>query len=94
MKKVKKIIGLLLSIVVCCWIAVVVIDYYKAVNDKDLLFCIKDQTKKYDDGTVYRCDGVGYRFYKYDRDGVKATQFGPFFIEEKTIEELKANQNK
>ena len=53
-----------------------------------------EQTKKYDDGTVYRCDGVGYRFYKYDRDGVKATQFGPFFIEEKTIEELKANQNK
>ena len=92
MKKVKKIIGLLLSIIVCAWIAVVVIDYYFAVNDKGLKFCIKEETKKYDDGTVYYCEGLGYKFYKYDRDGIKATQFGPFFIEEKTIEELKANQ--
>ena len=92
MKKVRKLIGLLLCIIIGGWVAIVVIDYYKAVNDKSLLFCLKEKTKKYDDGTVYRCDGPGYRFFKYDRDSVKATQFGPFFIEEKTLEELKSSQ--
>ena len=94
MKRVKKIFGLLISIVVICWVGITVFDYYLAVNDKDLKFCLKDGTKKYDDGTVYYCNGLGYKYYKYDRDGIKATQFGPFFIEEKTIEELKSSQSK
>ena len=94
MKRVKKIFGLLLCVVIFCWVSVVVMDYYKAVNEKDLIFCLKDGTKKYDDGTVYYCNGLGYKYFKYDRDGVKATQFGPFFIEEKTIDELKSNQSK
>ena len=83
MKKVKKILGFIVFVIICVWVGLVVFDYYKAVNDKKLSFCIKEETKKYDDGTVYICTGLGYKFYKYDRDSVKATQFGPFFIEEK-----------
>lgn len=90
MKKVKKIAGILLCVIIACWVAIVVIDYVKAVNDKKLIFCLKEETKKYDDGTVYRCDGLGYKYFKYDRDGIKATQFGAFFTEEKTLDELKA----
>lgn len=80
--------GILISIIVLCWASIVVIDYYKAMKDQKLIFCISENTKKYDDGTVYECDGVGYKFFKYDRDSVKATEFGPFFIEEKTTDQL------
>ena len=92
MKRVKKVFGAVLCVIVACWVTVVVIDYVKAINDKKLIFCLKEKTKKYDDGTVYRCDGLGYKYFKYDRDGIKASQFGPFFIEEKTIDQLKAKQ--
>lgn len=88
MKKLKKIIGILISVIILCWASVVVIDYYKAMNNQKLIFCINEQTKKYDDGTVYECDGVGYKFFKYDRESVKASEFGPFFVEEKTKDEL------
>lgn len=94
MKKVKKIFGILISVIILAWVCVVVVDYYKALNDDKLIFCMKEETKKYDDGTVYVCTGAGYKFYKYDRDGVKATQFGPFFIEEKTVEQLKGLKTK
>ncbi len=89
MKVLKKLIGLLITIIIIAFVSIVVIDYLNALKDRDLIFCVSENTKEYDDGTVYECVGIGYKYYKYDRSNIKASEFGPFFIDEKSPEQLK-----
>ncbi len=73
-----------LSIVIV-WIICFFIDYFRARQSKDPLFCISENTKKYDDGTVYSCTGLGYKMYRYNRSSIATNlEFGPFFIQERT----------
>ena len=85
--KVKKgeVFKVVLLAIIIIWIIIFFIDYFIARQSKTPLFCISEETKEYDDGTVYSCTGLGYKMYKYDRSSVDATvEFGPFFIKERT----------
>ena len=85
--KVKKgeVIKVVLLAIIIIWIIIFFIDYFRARQSKTPLFCISEETKEYDDGTVYSCTGLGYKMYKYNRSSVDATvEFGPFFIKERT----------
>lgn len=65
------------------WFIMVFVDYYKGINKKDAVFCIKEKTKEYHDGSVYICTGLGYKLYRYERKSINAVEFGPFFIKER-----------
>lgn len=65
------------------WVCIVFVDYFKTRNDKMPIFCIKETTYNYDDGHTYECVGLGYKMYKYERDSITATEFGPIFIEQR-----------
>ena len=85
--KIKKsdVIKVVLLAIIIIWIIIFFIDYFRARQSKTPLFCISEETKEYDDGTVYSCTGLGYKMYKYNRSSVDATvEFGPFFIKERT----------
>lgn len=85
--KVKKsdVIKVILLAIIIIWIIIFFIDYFRARQSKTPLFCISEETKEYDDGTVYSCTGLGYKMYKYNRSSIDATiEFGPFFIKERT----------
>ena len=83
-KKGEEIKVVLLAIIII-WIIIFFIDYFRARQSKTPLFCISEETKEYDDGTVYSCTGLGYKMYKYNRSSIDATiEFGPFFIKERT----------
>ncbi len=76
---------IILLAVVIVWIICFFIDYFRARQSKDPLFCIVEKTKEYDDGTVYSCTGLGYKMYRYNRSSVSTNlEFGPFFIRERT----------
>lgn len=62
------------------WVIVVFIDYFRTKKEQMPIFCIKENTYTYDDGTTYECIGAGYKMYKYDRDSIRAVEFGPIFI--------------
>jgi hypothetical protein len=66
------------------WVCIVFTDYFRTKNEKTPMFCIKEQVYNYDDGTTYECIGLGYKMYKYDRQSISATEFGPIFIEQRT----------
>ena len=71
--------------VIIIWVICFFIDYARARQSKELLFCIKEDIKEYEDGTVYSCTGLGYKMYKYQRASIPVTiQFGPFFMKERT----------
>ena len=71
----------ILSIVIICFF----IDYFRARQSKNPLFCLHQETVKYDDGSVYKCTGLGYKMYKYNRTSVPTSvEFGPFFMKERT----------
>lgn len=85
--KIKKgdVFKVVLLAIIIIWIIIFFIDYFRARQSKTPLFCISEETKEYDDGTVYSCTGLGYKMYKYNRSSVDATiEFGPFFIKERT----------
>lgn len=89
MKKTKynksDIIKIVILAIVIIWIICFFIDYFRARQAKTPIFCIKEEVKEYEDGTVYSCTGLGYKMYKYDRASIPVSiQFGPFFIQERT----------
>lgn len=77
-----KFLNTLLWIIVFAWMAVCVTDYIMATKEKDPIFCLKEETKEYEDGKVYICTGLGYKYFKYDRKSYSATQFGGIWIQE------------
>lgn len=80
-----EIIKIIVLALVIIWISCFFIDYFRARQSKKPIFCISQSTKKYDDGEVYSCTGLGYKMYKYDRTSIPASlEFGPFFIKERT----------
>ena len=85
--KIKKgdIIKIVVLALIIIWILIFFIDYFRARQSKEPIFCLSEQTKEYEDGTVYSCTGLGYKMYKYDRASIDASvEFGPFFIQERT----------
>ena len=86
-KKLKKgnIIKIIILALIIVWIICFFIDYLRARQMKDPVFCIVENTKEYDDGTVYSCTGLGYKMYRYNRASIGTNlEFGPFFIKERT----------
>ena len=51
------------------------------------MFCINEEVIKYEDGETYKCVGLGYKMYRYNRT-CSGIQFGPFFLKELTGEEV------
>ena len=85
MRRIVENIGkILLVIILALWIVVVFVDYFRNSDGKDPRFCIKTEVKKYSDGEVYICTGLGYKAYRYERKSIGGTAFGPFFIKERT----------
>ena len=87
-KKKKNIIvsifNFILTIVIFGVVGMAVIDFINVNQEKEPIFCIHEEWTQYDDGTVELCAGVGYKVYRYNRESIKGSEFGPFWIEEKT----------
>ena len=87
-KKKKNIIisifNFILTIVVFGVVGMAVIDFINVNQEKEPIFCNHEEWTQYDDGTVELCVGVGYKVYRYNRESIKGSEFGPFWIEEKT----------
>lgn len=83
-KTIMTILKVVFLLVLFAWICLVFTDYFRARKDEKPLVCLKEETKVYDDGTVYQCTGLGYKMFKYERASITATEFGPFFIQERT----------
>lgn len=60
-----------------------VVDFINVNNEKDPVFCIKNNVYEYSDGQTTECIGLGYKVYNYNRASEKGYEFGPFFIKMK-----------
>ena len=87
-KKKKNIIisifNFILTILIFGIVGMAVIDFINVNQEKQPMFCIKKEVINHEDGTVDVCTGVGYKVYQYKRESIKGSEFGPFWIEEKT----------
>jgi len=88
-KILSKVFNILITILLIGWITVLLIDYANVSKGKSAKFCINNTIKDYTDGSVEICTGLGYKVYNYDRQGYKAIEFGPFWMEEKDPTTLK-----
>ncbi len=82
-RTVTTILKLLVIALIIAWIGIIFVDYFNVTKGDEPKFCIKEEVKTYDDGTVYSCLGLGYKVYRYERLSINAVEFGPFFIKEK-----------
>ncbi len=82
-KTILTILKIVILIVLFIWIVIVFTDYFRVRQGKDPMFCISEKTNNYEDGSNYICNGLGYKMIRYNRDCLKATEFGPFIIKER-----------
>ncbi len=66
------------------WIVMVFTDYFRVRQNKNPMFCINETEHEYSDGTTYICTGFGYKMIRYNRTCLTASEFGPFFVKERT----------
>lgn len=86
---VKKIIVLVFTICFLGWICIILYDSMQSKNGQPK-FCLSKEVKTYNDGSVEICHGLGYKVFSYNRANNKGVEFGPFWLEEKSISELKS----
>ncbi len=84
-----KILNVTLWVIVLAWMAISLTDFIRTYLDKDPIFCLKEETHKYDDGEVYICTEIGFKFFRYDRASYTARQFGGFWTKEHDPSEKK-----
>ncbi len=83
----QKVMNVILWIILIAWMIIVLIDFYNVNKKTDPMFCISENTEKYDDGEVYSCLGLGYKVYRYERSCFTAIEFGPFWSKDRSLEE-------
>lgn len=81
--------SLLITLAFCGWICILAYDFYNITTKAEPKFCIEKGTIKNEDGTIDWCLGAGYKTYHYDYEEYEAYEFGPFWQEAKTLEEIK-----
>lgn len=81
--------SLILTLAFFGWIFILGYDFYNITNKNEPMFCIEKGTIENDDGTIDWCLGAGYKTYHYDYKEYEAFEFGPFWQEAKTLEEIK-----
>lgn len=81
---VSKVINTIIWIVLIFWMITVITDYINVKKEKDPIFCWGEKTTEYSDGNVVQCTGLGYKVYKYNRETLKAIEFGPLWTKDRT----------
>lgn len=84
-----RIMNVILWIILFAWMIIVVIDFVHVRNEEEPQFCWGEKVTKYDDGTVTERTGLGYKVISYNRESLKAIEFGPFWISDRTAEDNK-----
>ena len=83
--RIGNIIKAIVLLLIIAWIGLFFVDYFRAREEKSPMICLTEETKNYDDGTVYSCTSLGYKMYKYNRSSIPTSvEFGPFFLKERT----------
>lgn len=85
---IKIIMNIFMWIIVLGWAGILIFDFIRAASAKEPIFCLENSTEKTSDGTINKCEGVGYNIYKYNYGSIKYIEFVPFWVEPKTEEEL------
>jgi hypothetical protein len=66
-----------LAILAFVWI----FDFVRVRKEEEPYFCVSRSTLTYNDGTVDRCIGLGYKVYRYHRSSINAAvEFVPFWV--------------
>jgi len=76
--KEKIIFGLKIVVIllVVCWMVLFVTDYFRVKGGSKPFICFSETNKKTINGTFYRCNSLGYKYYEY-KDEVKGqTTYG------------------
>lgn len=82
-----KVVNIVLWIVLFVWMGMCLYDFYTVKAEKKPVFCIKEETIQYEDGTVISCLGPGYKVYRYNRDSYKGIEFGPIWAKDRSDKE-------
>ncbi|MBR1376357.1 MAG: hypothetical protein IJ565_00880 [Bacilli bacterium] len=79
----KKVLGKIFWIIVILLMCLATFEFYRVRNGLKPMFCIKEDTHTYDDGTTNVCIGLGYKVYEYKRNYLHGTEFVSIFAKER-----------
>lgn len=75
-----KIIWWTVVVLVAAWLVIFLTDFFTTKAGKAPKFCITNEIHDYTDGSVKVCNGIGYKYIEYNREEIKGSEFGPFWI--------------
>ena len=81
-----RIMDVALWVVLLGWMAVCVTDFIQIQREEKPVFCKKFEKTDYDDGIVEYCTGLGYKVFYYNRRCYKASEFGPFWTKDRSVD--------
>lgn len=90
MKIFQKIISILFSIIIICWISLLVFDFIRCGQKdkngsvKKPLIVVKKVVYSFDDGNATEYMSLGYKYIEYNRSSYVAYEFGPFWLKIKS----------
>lgn len=80
----QKVMNVILWLVLIVWMLICIVDFIKTQRVEKPIFCLKEETTKYEDGSVYSCTGLGYKIYHYDRTSFSGVEYGPFWSKDRS----------
>ena len=89
-EKVLFVLKILVLVIVIGWMALFVTDYFRAKAGSKPMICFSEVNKTTADGTFYKCNSVGYKYYEYiDKTRGQSTYgFGAIFIKSDIEKEI------
>lgn len=71
---------------IIAWMLMVIYDFIRTKNSQEPIFCISNTVVEEDDGNIYICNGLGYKYYNYVKSSYTLKKFEPFWIKSETEE--------
>ena len=87
-----KVMNVILWIVLIVWMAICLVDFYRAHKRQEPIFTFKKETTKYEDGEVDNYLGLGYRIFDYKRKCFNGIEYSPFWFKDRSVEEENCNK--
>ena len=80
----QRVMNIILWIVLFVWMAICLVDFFRAKTENEPIFCLHKETVDYEDGKVRICTGLGYKVFNYERASFKGIEYGPFWSSDRS----------
>ena len=78
----------LFLVLLVTWMVFFVMDYFRAKDGVKPVICFSEETQTLKNGTYYKCNSLGYKYYEYQQSDKTTYGFEAMFYKSKIEKEI------